>query len=59
MEADWIWGLVGGLLIGIIEQLSAGYIDTGLQEVAAFIVIMVVMVFLPTGLFGQRAGRRV
>ncbi|MET4698835.1 branched-chain amino acid transport system permease protein [Constrictibacter sp. MBR-5] len=51
--------IVGGLLIGIIEQLSAGYIDTGLQEVAAFIVIMVVMVFLPTGLFGQRAGRRV
>lgn len=51
--------IVGGLLIGIVEQLSAGYIDTGLQEVAAFIVIMVVMIFLPTGLFGQRAGRRV
>lgn len=51
--------VVGGFLIGIIEQLSAGYINTSLQDVAAFIVIMVVMVFLPTGLFGQRHIRKV
>ena len=51
--------IIGGLAIGIIEQLAAGYIHTSLQEVAAFIVIMVVMVFIPGGLLGQRAIRKV
>jgi len=30
-----------------------------MQEVAAFIVIMVVLVFIPTGLFGVRGSRKV
>ena len=51
--------VVGGFLIGIIEQMAAGYIHTSLQEVAAFVVIMVVLVFIPTGLFGQRGVRKV
>jgi branched-chain amino acid transport system permease protein len=51
--------VVGGFLIGIIEQLAAGYIHTAMQEVAAFIVIMIVLVFIPTGLFGQRGLRKV
>lgn len=51
--------VVGGFLIGIIEQLAAGYMHTAMQEVAAFIVIMVVLVFIPTGLFGQRRVRKV
>ncbi|MCP5155901.1 MAG: branched-chain amino acid ABC transporter permease [Ectothiorhodospiraceae bacterium] len=54
-----VGAVVGGFLIGIIEQLSAGYIHTSMQEVAAFIVIMVVMVLIPTGLFGRRGMRRV
>ncbi|MGI9336300.1 MAG: branched-chain amino acid ABC transporter permease [Gammaproteobacteria bacterium] len=51
--------IVGGVLIGIIEQMAAGYIHTSMQEVAAFIVIMFVMIFIPTGLFGQRRLRKV
>jgi branched-chain amino acid transport system permease protein len=51
--------IVGGLLLGVTEQLAAGYIDTGLQEVSAFLVIVLVMIFLPTGLFGLKAARRV
>jgi len=51
--------IVGGVLLGIAEQLAAGYIVTGLQEVAAFIVIVLVMVFIPTGIFGTRRARRV
>ena len=51
--------VVGGFLIGIIEQLAAGYIHTAMQEVAAFIVIMIVMIFIPTGLFGLGRIRRV
>lgn len=51
--------IVGGVLLGIAEQLAAGYIMTGLQEVAAFIVIVLVMIFIPTGIFGTRRARRV
>lgn len=51
--------IIGGLAIGIIEQLAAGYIHTSLQEVAAFIVIMLVMIFVPNGLLGQHAARKV
>ena len=38
----------------LAEQLAAGYIMTGMQEVAAFIVIVLVMIFIPTGIFGAR-----
>ena len=51
--------VVGGFLIGIIEQLAAGYLHTAMQEVAAFIVIMFVMIFIPTGLFGLGRIRKV
>ena len=50
--------VVGGLFIGVVETLAAGYIDTSLQDVAAFIVIMFALVFLPNGIFGIRGLRR-
>lgn len=51
--------LVGGFLVGIFEQLAAGYLHTSFQDVAAFLVIMFALVFLPTGLFGARRARKV
>lgn len=51
--------IVGGLILGITEQLAAGYIDPGLQEIAAFIVIVLVMTVIPTGLFGTKPKRRI
>jgi branched-chain amino acid transport system permease protein len=51
--------IVGGFALGIIEQFSAYYIGTGMQEVVAFILVFLVLLFLPDGLFGQSARRRV
>lgn len=51
--------VAGGFLIGLIETLSGGYISTNLQDVSSYIVIMLVLVFLPNGLFGGRALRKV
>jgi branched-chain amino acid transport system permease protein len=51
--------IVGGLLVGIFEQLAAGFIGTTIQDVSAFIVIMFALVFLPTGLFGVRGMRKI
>ena len=51
--------IIGAFVIGISEALAAGYIHSTVQEVSAFIVIMVVLVIRPTGLFGPRGQREV
>jgi branched-chain amino acid transport system permease protein len=49
--------IAGGLLIGVIESLAGGYVATGVQDVSAFVVIMIVLVVKPHGLFGARRTR--
>ena len=48
--------LVGGILLGIIENISAGYLDPlvggGVQEVAAYVVLLLILLVKPYGLFG-------
>jgi branched-chain amino acid transport system permease protein len=51
--------IAGGFLLGVIEQLSANYISSGLQEIAAFAVVFAVLIFIPQGLFGSTVRRRV
>jgi branched-chain amino acid transport system permease protein len=51
--------VVGGFMIGLIEAMSGGYISTSLQDVSSYVVIMLVLLFLPRGLFGDRALRRI
>jgi branched-chain amino acid transport system permease protein len=58
--------MVGGLLLGLIESLGAGYIGqlTGgvlgshYQDVFAFIVLCAVLIFRPSGLLGERVADR-
>lgn len=58
--------MLGGLLLGLIESLGAGYIGdlTGgflgshYQDVFAFFVLIVVLVFRPSGLMGERVAER-
>ena len=58
--------MVGGLLLGIIESLGAGYIGdlTGgflgshYQDIFAFAVLIVVLVFRPSGIMGERVADR-
>lgn len=45
--------VVGGLLIGTMEQLSGAYISTALIDIFAYLVIVVVLIVRPTGLFGR------
>ena len=46
--------VVGGLLIGVMEQLAGAYISTSLIDIFAFIVIIVVLLLRPAGLFGRK-----
>jgi branched-subunit amino acid ABC-type transport system permease component len=50
--------LLGGLIIGVIESLAGGYIGTSFLEVSAFVVIMVTLIFRPSGLLGSITVRR-
>jgi branched-chain amino acid transport system permease protein len=50
---------VGGLAIGVIENLSEGYIGQGLKEIAGFVVIVLVLMVRPYGLFGAKKIERV
>jgi branched-chain amino acid transport system permease protein len=45
--------MLGGLLIGLIETLWAAYFSTEYKDVAAFSILIVVLIFLPTGLLGR------
>jgi branched-chain amino acid transport system permease protein len=51
--------VVGGLLIGVMEQLSGGYLSTAFIDIFAFIVILVVLLVRPHGLFGRQEVFRV
>jgi branched-chain amino acid transport system permease protein len=46
--------VVGGLSLGLIENLAGGYIDGSLTDVAPFVLIILVLMIRPRGLFGPR-----
>lgn len=45
---------IAGFLIGMLESLGAGYISSGLKDAIAFLVIIVVLIIKPHGLFSER-----
>ena len=51
--------IAGGLALGLIEALGAGYLSSAYKDVFAFVIILAALVFLPNGLFGRRAAERV
>jgi branched-chain amino acid transport system permease protein len=58
--------MLGGLLLGVVEALGAGYIGdltfgffgSNYQDVFAFFVLILVLIFRPSGLLGERVGDR-
>jgi branched-chain amino acid transport system permease protein len=54
-----IGSALAGLVIGVIENLFQGYVGQGLREISGFIVIILVLMIRPYGLFGSREIERV
>jgi branched-chain amino acid transport system permease protein len=46
--------LIAGMGLGVLESLGAGYISASYQHGYAFIILLIVLVFKPQGLFGSR-----
>ena len=51
--------LVGGLVIGIVESLSGFYLPEGFKDIAAYVVVLVMLVVKPNGLFGDNLTKKV
>jgi branched-chain amino acid transport system permease protein len=51
--------VIGGLLLGMIEALSAGYLSSNYKDAVAFLIILVVLVGMPQGLLGRAKIERV
>jgi branched-chain amino acid transport system permease protein len=51
--------VLGGFIVGLIEAFVAGYIGSKYQDVSAFVVIMFALLFMPRGILGGPAVRKV
>ena len=51
--------VLGGLLIGIVETFTAGYIGSSIRDIAAFVVLVIVLIFRPCGLLGKPVQKKV
>lgn len=45
---------VGGFILAFMEELGAGYISSGYRDAMGFLLIMLILIFKPTGLFAQK-----
>jgi len=54
-----VGAIVGGLLLGIVEAMTAGYISSAYKDAMPFVLILLILFFLPRGLFGAKVTERV
>ncbi|HUN69931.1 MAG TPA: branched-chain amino acid ABC transporter permease [Burkholderiales bacterium] len=51
--------IVGGLIIGLVESFAGRYMPEGFKDVAAYVVVLVVLLVKPSGIFGETARKKV
>ena len=51
--------IVGGLIIGLVEAVSGRYAPEGVKDVAAYVVVLLMLVWKPNGLFGEKLRKKV
>jgi branched-chain amino acid transport system permease protein len=51
--------IVGGLVIGVVEALAGFYLPEGFKDIAPYIVVLIMLVLKPNGLFGEKLRKKV
>ena len=51
--------IVGGLIIGLVESFAGFYAPDGVKDVAAYVVVLVMLMVKPNGLFGEKLRKKV
>lgn len=51
--------IVGGVIIGVVEGLAGFYLPDGFKDVSAYVLVLVMLVLMPHGLFGERLAKKV
>ena len=51
--------LIGGLLLGVIENLSKDYISSQMADAIVFSVLIIVLLVKPTGILGKKINEKV
>jgi branched-chain amino acid transport system permease protein len=51
--------MLGGMLLGVVETLGAGYLSPQWKDVIAYIILILILIFRPTGLLGERVAEKV
>ncbi|MCZ8236584.1 MAG: branched-chain amino acid ABC transporter permease, partial [Inhella sp.] len=51
--------LVGGVIIGVVEALAGFYLPDGVKDVSAYVLVLVMLMVRPHGLFGERLSKKV
>jgi high-affinity branched-chain amino acid ABC transporter, permease protein livH len=51
--------MIGGIVLGVIENLSKAYISTQLSDAIVFAVLIVVLLVKPTGILGKKISEKV
>ncbi|MBL8378412.1 MAG: branched-chain amino acid ABC transporter permease [Burkholderiales bacterium] len=51
--------IVGGLIIGLVESFAGFYLPEGFKDIAAYIVVLIVLMVKPSGLFGEKLRKKV
>ncbi|MEE4353409.1 MAG: branched-chain amino acid ABC transporter permease [Desulfatiglans sp.] len=51
--------IIGGFIVGVLEKLAGGYIDPKVAEITPYIILLLVLMIRPEGLFGQKRVERI